>query len=200
MEGVGASVNASIFASYPIFSSLIAVFLLNEELRIGLWIGIVCVVLGAVMVERAMYGGVGFRGRVRELIYPFLAAILSGFSYVVRKEGLNLCDAPIMGVAIGYAASLILYLPIMFMNPTLLNRNSFKLFWKPGVGLCIGYLLSFYALRYGDVSTVTPLIQVEPLFIFILIHHYLKGVEKISLRLVAGAVTIILGAILVVLA
>jgi drug/metabolite transporter (DMT)-like permease len=56
----------------------------------------------------------------------------------------------------------------------------------------------FYALRYGDVSTVTPLIQVEPLFIFLLIHYYLKGMEKISLRLVAGSVAIILGAILVV--
>jgi drug/metabolite transporter (DMT)-like permease len=200
MEKVGASVNASIYASYPIFSSLTAVFLLNEELRIGLWIGIVCVVFGAVMVERAMYGSVVFRGCVRDLIYPFLAAVLVGFSYVFKKEGLNVCDTPIMGVAVGYAAALILYLPIMFMNPTLLGRNSFKLFWKPSIGLCIGHLIMFYALRYGDVSTVTPLIQVEPLFIFLLIHYYLKGIEKIPPKLVVGAITIILGAVLVVLA
>jgi DME family drug/metabolite transporter len=200
MERVGASVNASIYASYPIFSSLIAAFLLNEELTIGLWLGIVCVVFGAVMVERAIYGGVVFRGCVRGLIYPFLAAILVGFSYVFKKEGLNVCDAPIMGVAVGYVAAFLLYLPIMFRNSALLNRNSFKLFWKPGLGLCIGHLLMFYALRYGDVSTVTPLIQVEPLFIFLLIHYYLKGIEKIPPKLVVGAITIILGAVLVVLA
>ena len=200
MERVGASVNASIYASYPIFSSLIAVFLLNEKLTIGLWLGIVCVVFGATVVQRAMYGDVVFRGCVKELIYPFLAAVLVGFSYVIKKEGLNVCDAPIMGVAIGYVAALLLYLPIMLRNPALLNKYSFKLFWKSGIGLCIGHLLSFYALRYGDVSTVTPLIQVEPLFIFLLIHYYLKGIEKIPLKLVAGAITIILGAILVVLA
>jgi len=124
-----------------------------------------------------MHGDVMFRGCVRDFIYPFLAAILAGFSYVFKKEGLNLCDAPIMGVAVGYDAALLLYLPIMFMNPTILSKNSFKLFWKTGLGLCIGHLLMFYALRYGDVSTVTSLIQVEPLFILILIHHYLKGVE-----------------------
>jgi drug/metabolite transporter (DMT)-like permease len=200
MERVGASVNASIYASYPIFSSLIAAFLLNEELTIGVWLGIVCVVFGAIMVQRAMYGGVVFRGDVKDLIYPFLAAILVGFSYVVKKEGLNVCDVPVMGVAVGYVTAFLLYLPIMFMNPTLLNKYSFKLFWKSGIGLCIGHLLSFYALRYGDVSTVTPLIQVEPLFIFLLIHYYLKGIEKIPPKLVVGAIIIILGAILVVLA
>jgi drug/metabolite transporter (DMT)-like permease len=57
----------------------------------------------------------------------------------------------------------------MSRRPALLNKHSFKLFWKPGVWICIGCLLLFYALRYGDVSRATPLIQVEPLFIFLLI-------------------------------
>jgi len=82
----------------------------------------------------------------------------------------------------------------------LLNKHSFKLFWKPGVGICIGCLLLFYALRYGNVSTVTPLIQVEPLFIFPLIRYYLKSIEKIPPKLAVGAITIILGAVIVVLA
>jgi len=200
MEEVGASVNASIYSSYPVFSSLIAAFLLSEELTFGAWLGVVCVMFGAIVVQRVMYGGVAFRDGVKMLIYPFLAAILAGLSYVVKKEGLNVCDVPIMGAAIGYAAAFLLYLPIMFRSPALLNKHSFKLFWKPGIGICIGHLLLFYALRYGNVSTVTPLIQVEPLFIFLLIRYYLKGIEKIPPKLVVGAITIILGAVLVVLA
>jgi drug/metabolite transporter (DMT)-like permease len=65
MERVGASVNASILASRPIFGSIIASLLLNEELTIETWIGIVCVVLGAVMVGGAIYGDIEFRGCVR---------------------------------------------------------------------------------------------------------------------------------------
>lgn len=205
MERVGASVNASIFASNPIFSSLIAAIILGERLTLGAWIGIVCVVCGAVIIQAAMHGDrVRLGGNIRGLAYPFLASILVGFSYVIRKEGLNVCDTPIMGVAIGYTATFILYisiLPLLRVKASaILGKQSFKLFWKSGVGLCIGHLLSFYALRYGSVSTVTPLIQMEPLFILLLIRYYLKGIEEIPFKLVIGAIVIILGAILVTVA
>lgn len=204
MEGIGASINAAIYASYPIFSSLIAVALLNEKLTFRLWLGIICVVCGAVIVQKAMYSGnVELKSRVKELIYPILAAVLVGFSYVIKKKGLNICDTPIMGVAIGYVAAFCLYiliLPIISRSSTLIDKYSFKLFWKPGVGLCIGHLLAFYALKYGNVSTVTPLIQIEPLFIFLLIHYHLKDIEKITSKLIIGAIAIILGAILVTIA
>ncbi|MEM2305977.1 MAG: DMT family transporter, partial [Candidatus Methanomethylicia archaeon] len=204
MEEIGASINATIYASYPIFSSLIAVTLLNEKLTFRLWLGIICVVFGAIIVQRAIHSSnVELKGRVKELIYPILAAVLVGFSYVIKKKGLNICDTPIMGVAIGYIAAFCLYiftLPIISRGSTLIDKYSFKLFWKPGVGLCIGHLLAFYALKYGNVSTVTPLIQIEPLFILLLIHYYLKDIEKITSKLIIGAIAIILGAILVTIA
>lgn len=205
MEEVGASVNASIYASNPIFSALIAAILLGEELTYGAWIGIVCVICGASVIQRAMYiDDLKSESKMGGIIYPLLAAILAGFSYVIKKQGLNLCDAPIMGAATGEVATLCLYLLIGPTLPSIkhsvLDKQSFKLFWRPGLGICIGNLLLFYAFRYGDVSTVVPLIRIEPLFIFLLTHYYLKGVEAISLKLVIGAITIILGAILVVIA
>jgi len=106
------------------------------------------------------------------------------------------------GVAIGYTTTLCLYLSMLTLLPKaraskLLNKQSFKLFWKSGVGLCIGHLLSFYALSYGNISTAVPLMQTEPLFIFLFIHFCCKGIEKISLKLIIGAITIIMSAALV---
>ena len=203
MEKVGASVNAAIYASNPIFSSLIAVVLLGERLEFIDWIGILFVVLGAILIESINRNGVHFNMR-KELVYSFLAALLVGFSYVARKEGLILWDAPIVGAIISYVAALLVYscmLPFLSngSNDKVLNRKVFKLFWKAGVGISIGQLLSFYALRYDNVSTVVPLIQIEPLFIFLFVRYYLKNIEIISRRLVFGTIIIILGVFVVML-
>lgn len=203
MEKVGASINAAIYASNPIFSSLIAVILLSEKLRFINWIGILCVVLGAILIESINHNNIQSSTR-KGLIFSFLAALLVGFSYVARKEGLILWDTPIIGATISYIAALLVYcsaFPFLSnkINGRVLDEHVFKLFWKAGVGISIGQLLSFYALRYGNVSTIVPLIQIEPLFIFLFVRYYLKSIETISRRLVLGTIIIILGVFLVML-
>lgn len=204
MEKVGASINASIFASYPMFSAIIASILLQEELTYVKLIGVLCVVLGSVMVQRAMHtNGPRVRGGARGLVYPFLAALTVGLAYVIKKLGLNVYDAPMVGTAMAYVSSLIFYALVIPSAPNLrklaaLNKRSFGLLLMPGILICAGHMSSFYAVRYGDVSLVTPLIQTEPLFIFLLVRYYLKGLEPISPKLVIGAIAIILGVALVV--
>jgi drug/metabolite transporter (DMT)-like permease len=199
MEKVGASANASIYASYPVFSSLLATLLLGEELTVKVWIGVICVVLGAMIVQKAMHNDAAIKGGPRDLAYSLMAAISSGLAFVFKKEGLNVCDLPILGTATGYVVAILLYLPITLKRPALLNKEAFKLFWGPSVGLCAGHLLVFYALKFGEVSRVTPLLQLEPLFIIFLVRYYLKGVEETPFRLIIGALMIILGATLVIL-
>lgn len=203
MEKVGASINAAIYASNPIFSSLIAVILLGEKLKPIGWIGILCVVFGAILIETINRNHT--QSSIKKgLLYSFSAALLVGFSYIARKEGLIFWDSPIIGATVSYIAALLVYscaLPFLSnkINNKILNRSNFKLFWKAGVGISIGQLLSFYALKYDNVSTVVPLIQIEPLFIFLFIHYYLKSIEIISRKLVLGTIIIILGVFLVML-
>lgn len=54
MEVVGLSVNASIFATYPMYSSILAVLLLGEALTPENWIGIVCIGIGVMYIERSL--------------------------------------------------------------------------------------------------------------------------------------------------
>jgi drug/metabolite transporter (DMT)-like permease len=56
-----------------------------------------------------------------------------------------------------------------------------------------GVLLTIVALTLGAVSVVIPLTAAMPIFVLILSHFFLKGVEVITARVVAGALLIVLG-------
>ena len=49
------------------------------------------------------------------------------------------------------------------------------------------------ALSFGAVSVVTPLTATTPIFVLILAHFFLKGVEVLTARVVAGTLLIVLG-------
>lgn len=204
MEKVGVSINASLFATYPLVGSIMAIFLLNESPTLGIWGGIVCIIVGAIFVERAAN-----KSRVRSmrierksLVFPLLGTLFIASSHIIRKMGLIICNEPIMGVAVGYLAALCFYALFLGSSSTMrislfLNRQNLRFFWKAGVCLSVGWLLTFYALSRGDVSIVTSILQVQPLFIVLLAHLFLKEVEVISRGVVAGATIIIAGVALI---
>ena len=77
------------------------------------------------------------------------------------------------------------------------SQKDLKLFWKPGVGIAAGWLLSFFALSHEMVSIIVPILQTELLFILFFSYIFLKEYEKISLRIVASALLIVVGVVLV---
>ena len=130
-----------------------------------------------------------------------LGSLAIAFSQNVRKEGLNIYNQPLLGVAVGYLTSLIVYLLVVALSKD--NRTSrfsgkdIHLFWKPGVGIAIGWLLSFLALSQEMVSIVAPILQTELLFILFFAYIFLRKLEKVSLKLLASALLIIIGVILI---
>jgi drug/metabolite transporter (DMT)-like permease len=58
-------------------------------------------------------------------------------------------------------------------------------------------LLSVAALGVGAVSVVAPLVGTMPLFVLALSAAFLRHVERISARLVAGTLLIVLGVYLI---
>ena len=204
MERLGASMNASIVAVYPFFSALIAVFMLGEYLSLGIWMGMICIICGVVLIERNVHSTPVKAAKPTRtgLAFPLSSALLVGFGYVLRKMGLNAYNEPIVGVAIAYLSSLCLYTLLSALSTTIrrsmsVSRQSLQLFWKAGLILCTGHLCAYYALRYGDVSLVAPLMNVEPFFVFILAYIFLRELEKITYKLVIGALIIVTGVSLI---
>lgn len=203
MEAVGASVNASIFATYPIYSTIFAVLLLGEAFVLEKWIGIICIVVGVACIERSLSKPrIGAKGVSRKgLIFSLLASLTVSFAYITRKHGLGIYNEPLLGAAIGYSLSFFLY--VLLLIPSHTTRDSrfsskdFELFWKAGTCLSLAMALSFYALSHERVSIVTPLLQTEPLFVLFFAHLYLKELEHMSFKLAISTFLIVIGAMLV---
>lgn len=202
MELLGASINASIFATYPLFSSILAALLLKEIVTMNIWLGIMAIMVGVIFIERSIAKPPKVKAKSiskKGLIFPFLASITTALSYISRKHGLNICGEPLLSVVMGYFSALLsqlLALRLLRM-PSPLSSKDIRLFWKPGVLLIIGWVSASYALNYEKVSIITTIMQAEPLFILILTYLKLREVERISMKVVIGTILIIMGVSLV---
>jgi drug/metabolite transporter (DMT)-like permease len=56
--------------------------------------------------------------------------------------------------------------------------------------------LLLFALGLGEVSVVVPLAGTSPLFVLLLAYWFPIGIERLSWRLIVGAVLIVLGVFL----
>jgi hypothetical protein len=62
-------------------------------------------------------------------------------SAIIRKSALNLFDAPVLGIAVAYTFSFLLYSVIlMFSKPT----HDTRFFWAAGIGQALSWVLSIY--------------------------------------------------------
>ncbi len=202
LKDLGASVNSSIFAVYPFYALLPAVFLLNEVVTIWNYVGIAAIIAGIILIELSINGKNG-HGQVgwRVLVAPVLGGVMLGGATVFRKLALDVSPTPILGVAVAYVFSLMPYLLALAVHePTrraLSLKRDTRWFWAAGVGQAVSWLLAFYALSVGTISITTPLLAVEPLFVVAFAYFYLKEVEHVSVKLAASIALTVLGVVLI---
>jgi DME family drug/metabolite transporter len=204
LKKLGTPVNSSIFSVYPLYSSLLAVLWLNEILSLENWVGILCIAIGVVFVEmssREINGG--DKSARKNLIFPILGGLTLGIANVIRKYALDVYNAPVLGVAVAYTFSLLPYLLILMLSAStrkeLSLKQDFRFFWIAGIGQALSWIFSFYALSYDEVSVITPLLSVEPLFVAFFAYFYLREVERISPKLVASIILTVFGVVLVII-
>lgn len=204
LRKLGTSVNSAVFAIYPLYSSLLAVLLLSEFPTFENWVGVFTVVIGVVFVEFASCNLNGVSNRsVTNLIFPILGGLTLGVSIIIRKFALNLCNAPVLGVAVAYTFSFIPFLIMIILHKPIREgltlKQDFRLFWIAGVGQAISWVLSFYALSIENVAIVAPVLSIEPIFVVILSSLYLKDLEKVCFKLILGVAITVIGTVLVIL-
>jgi len=202
LKKLGTSINSSIFSIYPVYTAFLASFFLSEILAPQNWIGLFSIALGVVFVELTFQDvNNGHKALTKNLIFPVLGGATLGASAILRKAALDLFNAPILGVAVAYTASFLLYAAMLagsgHRRQELSLKRDLRLFWLAGVGQALSWIFSFYALSFENVSVITPLLSIEPLFVVLLAYRYLRGKENVSLKLFVGIVLTVIGVILV---
>ena len=158
--------------------------------------GTLVVVAGTILLS--MSGRhVGFHPR--DLVYPFVSAMCFGVVAILRKLGLGLAG-PLFDSAINITAALIASTTFVLAAGKLpairYDRRSFLYFAGGGAFENTGVFLLIFALGLGEVSVVVPLAGTSPLFVLLLAYCFPSGIERLSWRLITGAVLIVLGVFL----
>lgn len=189
LKGESGSVYITIYRLNFIISSIIGIIVLNEKITMGKALGgMFCLIAIAMFVDRRDLA----QGKIdRYLLYSILASLLVGVMNVINKTALNAGITSDTLLTHRYFIVLILTL-IDFKIRNIgirIDKNSFprKLVMysiSSGVVLLLSLYLFFYALKIGDITVVTPIVQ--SCFIFSSVFCFIFLKEKFSLRKLVG--------------
>ena len=196
IEKVGAPVASSIGNLAPLVATGLAVVLLGERVTFAILAGTLVIVAGTVLLSLSGKQ-VGFPARY--LVFPFLAAWCFGMVQVVRKMGLS-DTGPLFDAALNITAAMVASTAFVVASGKLrmlrCDRASFLYFVGAGATENFSVLLVIVALGLGDVSVVSPLSAISPLFVLFLAFVFPSGAKRLGWRVAIGTVLIVLGVVL----
>jgi uncharacterized membrane protein len=199
IEKVGAPVAASITNLNPFIATGLAILVLGERVTLPIIAGTGVIVLGTTLLSLSGRR-VGFRPP--HLLYPFLSASCFGTVAIIRKLGLGQAG-PLFGSAVNITTALVTFTAFLVASgkrPTLMSQGrGLVYFVGAGIAENLSVLLVLVALSLGEVSVVTPLAGTAPLFVLPFTSLFLKGIEKLTYRIVVGAILIVIGVFLLTL-
>jgi uncharacterized membrane protein len=197
IEKVGASVSSAVINLNPFISSGLAILLLGEHATPAILLGTVVIVSGTVLLSTTGRE-VGFRPI--DLLIPFLSASCFGVVAILRKLGLAQ-TGPLLGFAVNVTTGLLvftLFLVASGNRQTMTCRGrSLASFIAAGVTENAGVFMTLVALKLGTVSVVAPISAVAPIFVLPLSMLFLRGIERLTARVVIGTALVVLGVLLV---
>lgn len=195
---MGASRGTTVRGCHPLFSTSLAIIFLGESANIWILAGTVLIVGGVALIswqpasERATY-------RWWHIGFPLGAALLAGISHPIRRYALGLANEPLFYAAMVGWVSLFWMLgylstPLARERPKW-SKEALAPFLMAGIFETLGILLVVIALSLGPVVIVSPIVATSPLWILVGTGVFLRGIEKLNLPTVIGALCVVGGTI-----
>jgi drug/metabolite transporter, DME family len=193
IDKIGPSRNNTIISSLSLFAAFFAILLLKEKLTWEIMAGTILIMVGVILLMREKGG----HWDKKYAWLSFIPAVIYGFVITIQKMGLDIVQNAIVGTT---AATTSAFIAIFIYGAAtkqlgVLSKlgKAMPYFMVAGVFNSIGLLLNFFAIQTGTVTTVTPLIATQPLFILVYSHFFLKGHEKLTWNVIAGAFLVVGG-------
>lgn len=179
----------------PLFTLVIAFFVLRERPGLLVYAGACLTVLGTWLVSYRRAGEA--KWRTIDLLFPLGAALLASVSQNIRKIGLLSTDEPLVATTISSATSFVCFVTSLSVSGKIgslkLSGDCLPYYGGAAIFALVGQLFTFVALHRGEVSVVSPIINTTPLFVIALTAVFLRGEEKITKLVVIGVVLLVAG-------
>ena len=205
LKRIGVSITASILATGPAFTAMIAIVFLKEKVTVPIGLGIAAIVVGIIFFERQHNADAAIAPRRKtDLLLPLLAAMLYALAVVFRKKGLDILDSPILGVTTGFGTSVLVYMGMLLFSPKMrreisIGKSDLPYLVGTGLFLTTAWFCIFHALSKGDAVVVTPLANLHPLVVVGISKFLLKEESEVTPMIVSGVVLVVAGVALITL-
>lgn len=199
IETVGVAITDPLRATTPMFSAFLAILFLGERMTPAIFFATLLIIAGITLLS--LRDGAAAEIPLRYILYPLLASFLAGSSQILRKIGLEAMPHPVLAAAVTATSSLAVVSLTLWASSRrkdilCLDRRCFPFYLGAGLAVSFGMVSIYYALDLGKVVVVIPISSTGPLFTLILTALFLKGVERVTFKIVLGAVLIISGVVL----
>ena len=196
VEKIGASRSSALQSVSPLVSATIAITILGEQTSLLIIIGTFLVVVGIVLIswkpEEQLFGF-----RRWHLLLPIGAAFLTGINHPIRRYVLTLANEPLFFSAFMGMVSLggfLVYLAVSPVSHRLVwNRQAIGPFLATGLCETLSILFIITAISLGRVVVVVPIATSYPVWSLIQARIFLRNVEFVNLRIVAGILSVVAG-------
>jgi DME family drug/metabolite transporter len=200
IEKIGVARSVPIANSSPIFASMFAVIFLAENWVVQNILGTLLVIAGVIILSLAKPAQQEWRKL--DVVYPLIGAMAFGASAILRKAGLGFVNVPILAAAVTAGAAALFSFCLLQIQggkeAVRLTRKSAAWLFTAGFFNTAAMLSVFYALSHGKVVIVEPLVSSNPVMTLLLTAIFLRDLEALNFRVIAGALLTVAGTILVV--
>ena len=210
---IGAS-RASLFvASQAPFAALFAVAFTGESLHLLVGLGTAGVVGGLIFASGTSILE-GWRGD-KIFVLGYLMALGAGASYgatnVMAKQTLEVFDSPLVITMLSMLVGMLVLAPLVGASTARsgvhrekgqgFSKNLWSLRWVALAGIASGIAVIslYFAVQRADVVVISPIVSSSPLITLFLAHVFLTRLERVTKRLLFGALLTVGGVVLVVI-
>ena len=213
IQRIGVTRAAPIKGSAPIFALIFAVGILGERLAAVQYLGIALVVGGVLTISSegwssrrvaaaAAQGAAGGRQPAQiDYLFPLLAGVAAGGASILFKIGIQKMPSPLVGAWVGNLVGLPLFPFVALLFPKeqryRISRPAFPWLLVTGAFVVGAMYTLILALSLGQVAIIFTLAQTSPLFVLALSVLFFRQLERVTPRIVLGAVLTVGGGALV---
>jgi drug/metabolite transporter (DMT)-like permease len=137
---------------------------------------------------------------IRGYAFAFSASLAYAASQIVARQSVSDFSAPLLGTTIALAFGTLGFTLIAWRSlatPPADFRRGALFFAGAGFFSATGVASMFFAVERAEVVVVSPISSTHPLFTLLFAAILLRDLERVTPRLLAGAILVVLGVVLI---